>query len=206
MKINKNSTLAFIGGIMLASSASMFAASTTTINNNSTNNKHGRTEARHSRGHRGSKAGDNASSTMGTNDHGMDMMRYEGMVNYGGAMKNMTDLDRQAIKDKMNSNLAQILGISKETLLAKIATSTTIQQLINDSGLTEKQFHTKMEALRKADLEKVLADQVASGKITQTKADEIKAKMAQREANKKTHMDNASSTIMKGKMMSAWFH
>ncbi len=198
MKINKNSTLAFIGGLMLASSASMFAASTTTVNNNSTNNKNGSTETRHSRGHRANRAGKNASSTMSMGDKGMGM-EYGGMMNYGGAMKNFTDAEKQVIKDKMNSNLAQILGISKETLLAKIVASTTMLQMIKGAGLTEEQFHSKMDTLRKADMEKVLADQVASGKITQAKADGIKAKMAERGIEKKTH--NASSTKMFGSKM-----
>lgn len=119
MKINKNSTLAFVSGMLIASSVSMFAA---------------RDGANIGMGHKAMPCmGDTASSTQ--------MMRGRDPRN------NMTDTDRAAMQDKMNIVMAQALGMSKEALIAAKNSSTTINQLIKNAGLTESQFRDKMHSL-----------------------------------------------------------
>ena len=164
MKINKNTTLAFVGGVLLASSASMFAA--TNINTDNTIDTNMSMSATSTREHEGMKS---------------DKMHRR--------HKKIDKMANLAHKAQHDTDLASVLGISVDTLHAKLAASTTMDQMIKDAGMTKEEVHVKMQGLKKAEMESELAARVTSGKITQAQADKIKLRMTNMASNTQMRHD-----------------
>ena len=90
-----------------------------------------------------------------------------------GIHKNLTDAERAAHRDQMDTQAASLLGISKTDLQAKLTAGIKMSDIVKASGISETDFRTKMDAVRQADMKTRLAADVASGKITQAQADQM---------------------------------
>lgn len=92
-----------------------------------------------------------------------------------------TDAEKAAMKDKMATDVASVLSMTKEEVVAALATGKSPLDLAKAKGLSETDFETKIHALRLADIKAKLQSEVASGTITQAQAD---TKLAQAAAHK----------------------
>jgi hypothetical protein len=85
-------------------------------------------------------------------------------------------------------DMALVLGMNQTDLKTMLDSGKTIDSILTDKGMTKEAFHEKMKAAHESSMKKKLAEDVASGKITQAKADEIIKEHAQREVEMKEKM------------------
>jgi sulfopyruvate decarboxylase TPP-binding subunit len=74
--------------------------------------------------------------------------------------------------DGMLTNAATILGTTKEALETQITAGKTLDAIVSATGMTETDFHTKMDALRQTEMKTKLTAEVTAGTITQAQADQ----------------------------------
>jgi hypothetical protein len=99
----------------------------------------------------------------------------------------------------MAQDLATVLGITKEAVLASLTAGKTPQEIIFAQGKDVKTIEASLDTLRQTRMNEKLQAEVVAGKISQAKADEIKAKMLKREqdnADKKAKMSTDKATIL----------
>jgi sulfopyruvate decarboxylase TPP-binding subunit len=89
-------------------------------------------------------------------------------------------MGRGGNKENMLTNAASILGMTKETLQAEIASGKKLETIVSSLGMSESDFRTKMETLRDTEIKAKLAADVASGALTQAQADEMFSSMKNR--------------------------
>lgn len=97
---------------------------------------------------------------------------------------------------KGGEELAKILGISTTTLKARLDTGEKLDQIITSYGLSTSTVKAQMEASRLSQMKIKLAEEVASGKITQAKMDEILKDIA---SGKMPNIENHGNGDGKGK-------
>jgi hypothetical protein len=114
-----------------------------------------------------------------TYSHPSKMMGKMG-INSGGHM------GMNNTKDK-----ATILGMTETDLTAQLANGKTLDALITEKGLTKESFQEKMRALHDTEMKAKLSADVASGKITQAKADQLIVDHTKREADMKATVAKA---------------
>jgi putative ubiquitin-RnfH superfamily antitoxin RatB of RatAB toxin-antitoxin module len=99
--------------------------------------------------------------------------------------------------DEMLTNAATILGTTKDALQTQISAGKTLDAIVTASGITESDFHTKMDALRQTEIKAKLAAEVTAGTITQAQADQRLTDMANHKGGRGfggAKRDGASST------------
>lgn len=79
--------------------------------------------------------------------------------------------------EMMLAGAVTILGTTKEAIKAQITAGKSMKDIILAAGMSEADFHTKMEALRQTEMKAKLAVEVSSGKLTQAQADKMLATM-----------------------------
>lgn len=100
-----------------------------------------------------------------------DMKNHEGMGGKGGRGVHKNS-------GQMLTNAATILGSTKESLQAQIASGKDLKDIVAAAGISETDFRTKMDALRQTEVKTRLAAEVAAGTLTQAQADQRLADMA----------------------------
>jgi sulfopyruvate decarboxylase TPP-binding subunit len=84
-----------------------------------------------------------------------------------------TEAQRKEHQMSMATSLAKALGTTVEDITAKLNAGTSPRDIIKASGLDEATVKAQLDASRDADMKARLAQDVASGKLTQARADEI---------------------------------
>jgi cobalamin biosynthesis protein CbiD len=70
-------------------------------------------------------------------------------------------------RSQMIADKASVLGISEDVLKSKLSEGKTFLSIIQEQGMTQEQFQTKMQEKMKLNLEQMVKD----GKITQAQID-----------------------------------
>jgi len=83
-------------------------------------------------------------------------------------------------RDKMIENKAKVLGLSTEDLKAQLDQGQTFHEIIEESGLTPEELHEQMQAKKTEEIDNL----VATGKISEEFAQELKQKMEERNQNR----------------------
>lgn len=80
-------------------------------------------------------------------------------------------------------DLAAVLGLSESSITARLAAGETVDAIITSSGKTKEEIFASLQAARESSMKAKLAEDVASGKLTQAQADELLTKMKNKEKN-----------------------
>ncbi len=123
---------------------------------------------------------------------------HKGGKRSGREMKTLTGEERKAEQEHVAENLAAVLGITKEKVQADLAANKTVMDIIKSSGQDTATALAKLQQAHDADMKAQIAAGVASGKITQAKADKMEDQKADR---KKTDGLNAGKGFDKTKMI-----
>ena len=83
-------------------------------------------------------------------------------------------------REQMIENKAEILGLSNEQLQQKLEEGQRFPEIIEESGLTHEELHEKMQAQKTEEIDNL----VATGKISEEFAQELKQKMEERNQNR----------------------
>lgn len=128
-----------------------------------------------------------------------DMMSASGMMDHTNRKQEsrqiMTDEQKLSTKTKIATDLATVLGVSTDSVLAQLNAGKTPADIITASGQDKAAVETKLTTLRTAEMKARLAIEVSSGKITQAQAD----MMLTATANHTGHMDKKKGVTRHGK-------
>ena len=83
----------------------------------------------------------------------------------------MTDVQKLTMKTKIATDLAIVLGVSTDSVLAQLNAGKTSADVITTSGQDMITVEAKLTALHTAEMKVKLVTEVSSGKITQAQAD-----------------------------------
>lgn len=102
--------------------------------------------------------------------------------------KTMTDAQKFTMKTKMATDLAVVLGVSTDSVLAQLNAGKTSVDIITASGQDMITVEAKLTALHTTEMKAKLATEVSSGKITQAQADSMITHMANHTGDMKRGM------------------
>lgn len=103
--------------------------------------------------------------------------------------KSRGEMKRGGMKD--TGALATALGMSETDVKSALASGKTIDTLISEKGLSQSAVMQALHTAHEKEMDARIASDIASGKLTQTQADEMKAERAQRETQMKAHLATA---------------
>ena len=109
--------------------------------------------------------------------------------------ENLTDAEKAARKTAMDTQTATILGISVSDLQAKLTAGTSMKDIVAASGISEADFHTKMEVVHLTEMKAKLAADVTSGKLTQAQADQMITNMQNHTGKGFGHRGPGATTV-----------
>lgn len=103
----------------------------------------------------------------------------------------------QFLKDNtlFAKDLASVLGLQASDVKAKLDTGVTVNAIIAETGMSKETVMTNMQTLFTQSMKARIATDVASGKITQEKADEMLTKIANRALQEK-HIHTTGSKMI----------
>lgn len=103
--------------------------------------------------------------------------------------KNRGEMKRGGMKD--TGALATALGMSETEVKSALASGKTIDTLISEKGLSQSAVMQALRTAHEKEMEARIAADIASGKLTQAQADQMKAERRAREAQMKSNLASA---------------
>lgn len=98
----------------------------------------------------------------------------------GFQRKELTETEKTEMQARMATDLAGVLGGDQTTILTSMQSGKSVRDIVEASGKDENTVMTALKEKRDAEMKTRLAADVASGKITQTQADEMLAHKGKR--------------------------
>lgn len=97
-----------------------------------------------------------------------------------GNFSSISATEKADIHEKMSEDLAQVIGTTKDSILAELNAGKTPKDIITASGKDISVVQASLDALHTQKMTAKIQAEVTVGKITQAKADEMIKKMTER--------------------------
>lgn len=87
--------------------------------------------------------------------------------------KELTEAEKTEMQKRMATDLSSVLGTNQAAILSDLQAGKSVRDIVTASGKDEKTIIAALKEKRDAEMKIKLAEEVASGKITQAQADKI---------------------------------